>query len=515
MSRSTLKFLAVVLSLLIVIVLFAGLDNLPREVREQIASERTALASAQKQLAADKDTVARQVQNEAALFGAIASSRDWPAKFSIDQATLASAALDMNQLAQLEKANRRQDRERAETLLRHERNLRTTALADGDAVFKEAAHWVDMKQHLPAELADMQRDYDTVHGLDLTPLGTVVTKAETDWPQKKADLDGRLASLRSLQQQSEAAWQASADARKQAAANDYQHLNFAALFSAADTLKTDAAQAPQKTAELKTLTAQLYTSWDKLLVDMETRGHGSDTTYDQKIRTVTTSTQTNQTASDEKWVDVPKSVYDAERNDLGMDVEHKPAGAYDSEAQHVAQPPGFAYMAPPSVGRNQYGYWDHHDGRDFWVFYGQYALMRDLLFNHDYRPLGRYEWDGYYSSSRNGQTYYGRDEERGIPKYGTSGTATQDRYSGSTFAKSGGFRSSEYASKPGSYSGSKYATPMSKMPESERGARTFGSHGEEPHVSPPPRSFHPSAPRPSFHPPSSGRSFGRSFGRRR
>jgi hypothetical protein len=509
MSRSSLKFLAVVLSLLIVIVLFAGLDNLPRTVRAQIDSERAALASAQKQLASEKDQVARQMQAEPALFGAIASSRAWPAEFDKDQAALQSAARDMDELSRLEKQNRRQDRARAESLLGEERNLRASAAAGGGAIAQESAHWIDRKQHLPAELADMDRDYHAVTALDLTPVAAAVQKAETDWPAKKADLDARLAAVRTLQQQSDTAWQSSADARREAAASDYAHLNFGALFSAADTLKTDAAQAPQKTAELQALTGQLYTSWDKLLVDMETRGIGTDKSYDQKIRTVATrladaQAKTGETTSDEKWVVVSKPVYDAERNDLGMAIEHKPAGEYDFEAERVPQPAGFAYMAPPSQERNQYGYWDHGGGHSFWVFYGQYALMRDLLFNHDYRPLDRNEWDGYYGSRRSGQTYYGRDEAHGAPKYGTAGSTTQDRYSGSTFAKSGGFRSSEYASHSGSYGGSKYATPSSKLPEGERGARTFGSHGAEPRMAP-----RPSAPRPSFRMPRTGRSFGR------
>ena len=133
------------------------------------------------------------------------------------------------------------------------------------------------------------------------------------------------------------------------------------------------------------------------------------------------------------------------RNDLGMAIEHKPAGKFDSEAERVAQPAGFAYMAPPGQGSNQYGYWDHRDGRDFWVFYGQYALMRDLLFNHSYRPIDRYDWEGYRDSWRSGRTYYGRDEAAGAPRYGSQGTVTQDRYAGSNYAKSGGFRDSQYA----------------------------------------------------------------------
>ena len=152
-------------------------------------------------------------------------------------------------------------------------------------------------------------------------------------------------------------------------------------------------------------------------------------------------------------------------HNLGMAIEHKPTGKYDSEAERVAQPAGFAYMAPPGQS-NQYGYWNNSGGQSFWVFYGQYALMRDLLFNRDYRPLGRYEYEDYYRYRQRNQTYYGRDEASGsAPKYGTSGTTTQNRYSGSTFAQKGGFKDSKYAAKPGSYSNSQYATPGHARPQ--------------------------------------------------
>jgi|ERR1035437_3743475 hypothetical protein len=63
------------------------------------------------------------------------------------------------------------------------------------------------------------------------------------------------------------------------------------------------------------------------------------------------------------------------------------------------------------------------------------------------------------------------------PKYGTSGTATQEHYSGSTFAKSGGFKDSKYASKPGGYRDSQYSTPMAKDPNADHSPRKFGSGG--------------------------------------
>jgi hypothetical protein len=189
------------------------------------------------------------------------------------------------------------------------------------------------------------------------------------------------------------------------------------------------------------------------------------------------------------------------RNDLGMAIEHKPAGRYDSESEHVAQPAGFAYMAPPTQASNQYGYWEHRDGRNFWVFYGQYALMRDLLFNHGYQPVERGEWEGYRTYQNRGQTYYGQEPGASTPKYGSQGTATENRYSGSTYAQGGGFRDSKYASKPGSYRDSKYASPGARDANADHSPKRFGSGSR------------PEAPRPMpSRPPM--RSPGRSFGRR-
>jgi hypothetical protein len=514
MNRSALKFLAVLLGVLMVAILFAGLDGLPREVRAQISTERSALDAAKAQLAADKDEVTREVAADPALFQGVMASRQWPGQLAQDDAVLQSAARDMDELTRLDKANKKSDRQRVESLLLHERGLREQAVNGAGAVRKDAAHWVDMKKRLPETVQAMDRDYKTIHSFDFTPVVSTVQKAEGDWPQKKADLESRLATMKAAIAQDDELWNRTADSRKAAAAGDLAHVEFGSLISAADALHTSAADLPAKATEVKALTGQLYNSWDKMLVDMETRGIGADRSYDQKIRTVTThladaSAKTGEVTSDEKWVVVPQSTYKAEEKDLGMAIEHKAAGQYDSEADRVPQPAGFAYIAPPSVGSNQYGYWNHSGGQSFWVFYGQYALLRDLLWNHNYRPLPPYEYDGYYSSRRMGQTYYGRDEAAGGSRYGTAGSATKERYSGSSYAKSGGFKDSQFASKSGGYRDSKFSSPNARDPNADHGARTFGSHPAEPRAAPPARSYRPSTPRPSYRPPSSGRSFGR------
>jgi hypothetical protein len=246
---------------------------------------------------------------------------------------------------------------------------------------------------------------------------------------------------------------------------------------------------------LKLQIGQLYEAWDRVLVDMQER----DGRNEQKIRTVRTrfrdaGGQNGQTTSEEGWVAVPEATFNAHKRDLGMSIAHKSTGKYDSEAEQVTQPAGFAYMAPPDQGRNQYGYWDRRNGQDFWVFYGQYAILRDLLFNRDYRQIDRYEWERYRTQERSGKTYYGN--ENGAPKYGSQGSETKSRYSGSRIERDGGFSDSKYASgSGGGFRSSKYASPSGQ-------SKTFGSGTR----SSPSRSVSRPSSRPSS--PSSGRTFG-------
>jgi hypothetical protein len=506
MKNPALRLLTVIVLAVMAVVPFLGLDDLPRATRAAIDSERSELASTTAQVQRAKDEVGSELQSDADIFRTVPASQQWPATLAGAQTVLQSANRDAQQLAALEKQNRRGDRQEAEKLLADERQLRTSALHQATSIRNEASHWVDLKRHLPEDLQQMERDYQTIHTFDLNALDTAVQRAETDWPAKKPDLDARVASVQQLEARGDQIWELSAEQRRLAAANDFAHLNFGTLGSEADALKAAAADLPRQTAAITALTGQLYTSWDKLLVDMRQHGH----TNEQDIRTVTTqlpdaTAKSGATTSDDRWVEVSPATYQALRNDLGMAIEHKAAGKYDSEADHVAQPAGFAYVAPNGQS-NQYGYWDHSGGQSFWVFYGQYALMRDLLFNHSYRPLGRYEFEDYRSYQSTGRTYYGRDEAAGAPKYGSQGTATADRYSGSTYAKGGGFKDSKYASKSGNYRDSRFATPGASDPNADHSPKRFGSGSSQPHFNPPSR---PSAPRPSFRPPSSGRRFGR------
>ncbi|HEV2688527.1 MAG TPA: hypothetical protein VGV35_08225, partial [Bryobacteraceae bacterium] len=199
MSKSSLRVLAVLLTAAIIAVLFAGLDGLPRDVKAQIAAEKKSYAAAQSQVQSAQAEVSRDLASDSALFEALPSASEYPHRLSRAVGSLASAGQSLAELERLEKQNRRADRTRAELLLTREKQVRTAAVADAEGVRKDAAHWIDLKQHLPQEVQDMQRDYNAIRAVDLAAATAAVQKAGTDWPEKKSDLETRLANARAIQ----------------------------------------------------------------------------------------------------------------------------------------------------------------------------------------------------------------------------------------------------------------------------------------------------------------------------
>src|SRR5580700_4960614 len=138
MSRRGLEVLAVILSFLIVIVLFAGFDNLPRRVRADISAEAQQLPQAGKQFQGAEDEVTRDLSSDPDLFRAHDMATAFPERFRIAGGELAGAQRDAAALDKLLKANRRQDQPQAEQLLKDERALRAAALNEATAIQTEA-----------------------------------------------------------------------------------------------------------------------------------------------------------------------------------------------------------------------------------------------------------------------------------------------------------------------------------------------------------------------------------------
>jgi hypothetical protein len=484
------------------VLLLAGCAQLPRELRARIDNANENLAQAEKDFARINTEVLDDLKGVPALFRGTRVADEWPASLRAAKSKLDAAGRDREELKGLEHSSDREAVERAQRILAHQDHLRREAIDTANSVRAQATRWLDFQRNLPHYLARMREEHDAPHTADFAAVTTAVERAETDWPNKKADLDRRLSDLKSTPARADAQWQATTDARAAAANGSASGPQVAALMEASDSLDA-AARVQSDAAALTGLSGQLYNSWDKVLEDLDV-AHGE---YREKVKIVKTHfidvpAKKTEVSTDVRWDDISPSTYRTLENDLGMAIAHKDAGQYDSEAETTAQPAGFAYIAPPSVGSNQYGYWTHTSQGSFWTFLPQYLIMRELFWGNSYRPIVINEYNGYYAARSLGRTYYGQSTPAAPPRYGTHGTFTQQRYASSRYVQSGGFGSSAYAS----HRSAPTAAPPSNSPrfgnapsDSSQGKR-FGS---------------PSGSRPAGKGFGSSHSSGKSFGRRR
>ncbi len=489
MSKRLSGSVAIAIILGMIAVIIAGSGGLPRDLKSHISEEQGQLASAQTRFHTERDRVMQALAAEPELFRAQSMNTLWPERIRKDEAALAEAARDNTQLQQLRQQNKSDSRPRAEALLTSAHRLQDSALSDADDLQASAEHWVSFKKNLPANVRLMQNDYDAVHAADLASTATLVHKAETDWPAKRDALESGLTGVQRLQTDADQSWSSTAAARQQVESGNISGVDVTALAAAAIALQAAKISLVPKAGELKDQASQLYVAKDKILVDQESK----DGEYRQKLKTIQTkmvdpATKKNDVTSSETWVAVPKSTYLADERNLGMTVEHKAAGLFDSEADRTAQPPGFAYVAPPGQS-NQYGYWDHRDGGSFWTFLPEYLILRSLLSGPSYHPIGIGEYQDYGYAHRYGRPYYGHDAG-GQPRYGTAGTETQTRYRDSKYVSGGGYRNSGYASHAesgsGGFRGSAYSSPSSRSGSS---AQSSGGYRGSRYSSPSSRSY--------------------------
>jgi hypothetical protein len=490
-----------------VLLLASCTGGLPPSLEREISNEHERLQAAERQIEVSQDRVRQDVAQAPDLFKNVSAPAEWTARFRGAREKLERAEDDGKELESLRHQRQKNAPALAQRLLADQRTLRENALRESEAVEATANSWLDFRHDLPSSLDKMKREYEAIRAVDLASASKTVQQAEQDWPAKKAALDSRMASLRTIPTTAETQWSATATARQDAASGKASGAEVATLIQADEVLSQEEKTLAAGPDELRNLSGQLYDSWDKILTDLDVAHYGEDTSYRERLKTVRThfidvAAKKTETHSDERWTTVSEGSFHAIENDLGMAIAHKDAGLFDSEAQNVPQPPGFAYVASPSQGSNQYGYWTHTGGESIWTFLPQYLLLRELLWNHDYRPVSMGEYGAYRVAQRSGTSFYGRETPASPPRYGSHGTFTQTHYADSRYVQSGGFKGSAYASR-----GS--AEPESSFSRSRRepmGGAAAGENGAG-------HRFGRQAGSPSAH--RFGRPSGRGFGRRR
>jgi hypothetical protein len=448
-------------------ILHSCAGGLPPSLQRDIRDESDKLLSAQQDLQHSQDRVKQDLAQAPDLFAGAAEPAAWTASFASAQQNLDSAQRDAKELANLSHARGENVESRARRLLQEERGLRESALTTSKTVEASANKWLAFRHDLTTSLAGMNREYQTIRTVDLTPIAATIAKTGKDWPAKASDLDQRLATLRAIPKTAESEWTATETARHDASGGKATGKEVATLIETDDLLSQQAKTLTAGPEELRGLCNQLYDSWDKILTDLDESRYGSDELYRERIKTVRThfidvAAKKTETHSDEHWTNVSEASFQSVQNDLGMAIAHKDAGHYDSEAGNTPQPPGYAYVASPEQGSNQYGYWSHNGGESVWTFLPEYLILRELLWNRDYRPVAVADYGAYRMAARSGTSYYGQQTPNSAPKYGSHGTFTQSHYADSRYVQSGSFKGSAYASRgssPGSSFGNTHAAP--------------------------------------------------------
>jgi hypothetical protein len=483
--------LAIVLIILMAMVAVAGLDKLPRNVRAAVQTAGQQVKTDQGRLQANRQAIERALAADPSLFGAQAG--EWRKRLDAAQTRLGEAGKQMTLLQALAEENRREDREKVEQGLEKLRSARAGAVEVSDEIRRDVERWSGYKRDLPARLAAMRGAYEKLRAWDPAASLAPAQKAMADWPEKRTALEQRIQRLMDIKQAGETAWESTADARAAAEAPGAAGVNYAALFAAGDRLDDSVKQVSEGAAEVIALSKQLYVDRNKVLLELQDDGEKR-----QEVRVVETTfpsaaLKDGRTTEQRRWERIDDARFQELEDKVGMVIERKPAGVFDSEANRTPQAPAYAYVAPPGQS-NRYGSWSNGT----WHWLPQYLILSQLLRGSQYPPITAGDYRDYDRARRSGGVWYGRDNR--YRTWGRTGSAArraldslrrtardsrgwyQERSPGTSprASRSGGFSGSRYQSR-GTFSGSRYRS---------RGG--FGSRSYS-------RGF--------------GRSFGRSFGR--
>ena len=160
-----------------VVVATAGLDDLPRSLRESAKAAHGQLAADRTRFAETRAAIEKGLASEPELFAGQAQSlRE---RLKQDETSLGEAEDELHRLDTAIKANRRTDAGVVEGELTRFHSLRMAALDDSSSVQQSVERAV----------------YDKQHPFDRKAVTGPTERAMVDWPTKKADLTERLAAV--------------------------------------------------------------------------------------------------------------------------------------------------------------------------------------------------------------------------------------------------------------------------------------------------------------------------------
>lgn len=493
---------------LLVVLLFiaGGCDRLPDTAvdaarRSEVRMEQLAAVTA------ERETANEQLLNDSAypFLTQYAERENWSQHFAAARSELDRArAIYGQEVGPLLEANRSEDKDKLIGAVDRVVVVLTQVDAESDAPRRRAGRLIDLSRNGPARVAATATRVDE-RRVTLSALATEVASTSDDYPEKRDDLQGRLAGLRFALAEADEAVAVSTRER------DASETDLAIL---ADSLaKSEAAvQVVEGGAkDLRAKMAELHASYSKILLDMKTTylvqiGRTSWNEYVDFARETEylfRAREVDESVIEELDALGDRPIYAGGRfrisqqavAALGLDLREKlPRGDNAAELwladsgvryfhrylleengtqreldwqevdestfekseddlgmEIVAKPYGLyeeealAAAAPPGmskVGNPAYGRWeDDGHGRRRWSFFESY-LFYHMMFGGRRHYYYYNDWNHWRGGYRGQRAYYGRNpQER---QYGTRGSATRSgsRFAGSTFARRGGFNQS-------------------------------------------------------------------------
>ena len=449
-------------------------EGLPKVDLDKAQAEIKKYDQAKTDLAGYVTLVSKALEEHPDLFSAFPRAKKWPEQCRDDLAVLNEGDPTRATLEKVIQENRSKDRGRLDELRLNLSRARDEVVARAGGIANVVQRALRFAENMKESVAALKADHEHVKGVDVAGLQARATQATKDWPGKRSDLEQRIGSITDAQKRALDQWKPVAAIADAGAVRTITKADAGRLAQAAQTIHDARQWVDRGAGELPGLIEQLYWSRDRILVDMDIR-EAKEVTFHLKIKIIRTRAvpkgQQVQKETTEQWEQVSKSEYERRKNQLGMAIEQKPAGRYDHEATRVAQPPGYRYIASPSVRRNHYGYWGYGHGYRYWHWYPRYHYMHSMYWGSRYGAITPRDYSGFRSANQSGRSYLGRGRG-GRAAFGSAGTATKSKYSGSKYVRTGGLRQTRYVKSGGSYRGSKYA--RSSYRSSSRSGSRFG-----------------------------------------
>lgn len=415
-----------------------------------------------------KSEVVGRLKQESEFLSAYQPSPSWNDRVAEEQKVWASAGKELGESRALLKGNGVNEIKKIERLVESAEQKEARAIAGLEQVRDEVSTLLGYRDTRTEKVKAAKAAAAAIQSLPDTELKAAMEEAQTAFPDKAKLMEGWQAGFE-LQKREAKTLLTTVEQENQKAESNSK-VDFIAIAKACNGLDELRKRANEENNTRRVRIKQLFIGWDKILVDMviqDTRPF----TYQHEIKVVTVDKDGNVTESKE-LKNVSEKEYKGHEQHLGMALESKPKGLFESEAIKTASAPGMS-----TVGNSYYGEWRQEGGHRRWHWHDRHRRYTRVIFVRHGPPVYYHShWTTWRSYRRSRRVWYGSNRYN-RPMFGSTGSWTRSSYAHARYNRSSGYKSminrrrsggtrrsgSSYGSRRGSsrsgYSSSRRSTP--------------------------------------------------------